>query len=173
MSTSLWLELALNFQESLETNLPALVDEINAMEVGSAYPIVMPAPDVEGNRVSLDIDPNLINGNFEDFPRIQVGVFSRDVVKPLQQNADLLSFPYVIEIYVAGATKKAVFVQSVKWGLVLDQYFERYGNLVYPTRFRTAYSTNVSLTFSLPKGRGTSVYYTKLISADGEFAAYE
>lgn len=172
MSTSLWLELALNFQESLEQNLPALVDEINAMQVGSAYPIVMPPPDIEGNRVSLDIDPNLINGNFQDFPRIQVGIFSRDPLKPMEQKVELLSFPYVIEIYVAGLTKKAVFVESVKWGLVLDQFFERFGNTVHPS-FRTAYYTKVSLTFSLPKGRGASVFYTKLISADGEFAAYE
>lgn len=172
MPTSRWIELALAFHEKLNEVFPELISEVNALPVGIAYPIVLPVPDAAGDSIELDIDPSLIDGALKDFPRIQCGVFTRTVLDELTGAIEEAGFPYTIEIYIGAKTKKDVFVQAVKWGILLDIFFERYCDTIHPS-FRCKPYADVDVTFSLPKGSGNNKYYSKLIACNGQFTSYE
>lgn len=120
MPKSDMLDLALNMHQSLVDNVPALVAEINTDY--PQYPVVVPVDYLLGVRTEI------VQRDLPKLPVLCCGVYMREQQAEGEQEFSQFFMPYVIEVMYGSTDPDALYVQSVKYALLIDLWVERYAS---------------------------------------------
>ncbi len=157
------LDLNLALQASLERELPALVDEINAAKHPD-LPIVMP------KTVDLGIRTEMLDRDIEELPALACGINLRQVDDSLEQDVSYVLMPFSIDVYLGDEDATNLFIRSLKWALVLDQWTERFSYTVLDGIVGDE-APDLDVTYVLEDKRRKT--FRQLVTATGVFSTYE
>jgi hypothetical protein len=168
------LKLTLALRDSLVTNIPALVSEVNSTEVdkdGNPYVALdLPKP-AEGatSTFSLGVRTDMLKRDLVELPARACGIYLRTPTLEGEQGYSEVIFPFTIDIYLGSENADDMYIQALKWGLVLDLWQERYGGRVLPG-FTTEEAPDLDISYSLEL-RGSE--YRQLVTRTGVFTTHE
>ncbi len=164
MPKSNMLTLALALRDSLVTELPALVSEINTAHFPDT-PITVPSSVTLGTRVEM------LKRELDELPALACGIYTRSPVREdeAQQEWSQILLPFIIDVYLGDTSADDLYVKSHKWALVLDLYIERYGSSLL-FGYYTDEAPILEVSYCLEHRDGT---FRQLISATGVFSSSE
>lgn len=163
MPFSNMLDLALSLKQSLVTNIPALVDEVNALYPNDGYPIVVPTDYVLGVRTEM------LKRKDDQLPVMACGIYLREEEHEGEQTFSSVFMPYIIEVYMGGTDPDMLYVQATKYAMVIDQWVERYASTVM-FGFTSDEAPDIDISYVLEE-RGNK--YRQLVAATGVFVGME
>lgn len=162
MPQSALLALSLAVQKSLEMDLPALVDRVNADNLPE-YPIAMPT------QVDLGVRVEMLKKKVNELPALACGCYVRETHEATNDAISYAVMPYTIDVYLGHKDPTALYIHAQKWALALDLWAEEFASLLIPG-MTSDEAPNIEISNALEERDGT---YRQLVSATGTFYGME
>lgn len=164
MALSSMLDLALGLKQSLEDNVPALIDEVNAKYPNDNAPLDVPQSYLLGVRTDM------IKSNVKQLPVMACGVYMREEEHEGEQLFSSVFMPYIVEAYLGGTDPDVLYIQSTKYAMVIDLWVERYASQLL-FGFQADEAPDIDISYVLGPERDKT--YRQLVAATGVFVGME
>lgn len=156
-----WNNLEESLTDKLNAYLNEVIDEVNLL-ITPEYPIHYPVA------IELGISVEILDRTTDELPVVAYGIYERVPLDDGEQQFANVSYPFIVEAYISHDDKTILKKLSVKWGVALTEFFQRYGNLLLPG-FTTTVFPHTDATYVLKKRDG----YRCLITVAGKINGYE
>lgn len=175
MPRSELLQLTLGLQRSLVQHIGALRLEVDRSELdpdGIPYlPLALPKP-MEGSTsiVGLGIRTEMLSRDLEVLPAMSCGIYIRKSIMELERPLSHIRMPYSVDVYLGGISADRMYIQALKWALVMDLWHERFGDQVVPG-WQLEEAPDIDISYELELSRAGE--FRQLVTITGIFTSYE